>query len=390
MLIIFRRHLKSCPHRKDGRKYRRCRCPIHVEGFLGNEPFRKALHTLIGRRSPVLDWEGAQGLIRDWEAAGERKVASTPITLHNAWEQYLEDASARHLAESTIRKYRYAARNMELYAEKLGFRYLKEFTLEALRKYRSSWPNENLSALKRLGLLRSFFRFGCDSGWIPDNPAKKLRNPKIVDRPTMPFDSAEMVRILTALNAYGDAKHLNVRRVRALVLLMRFTGLRISDAATLPCARIVDGKLFLYTSKAGTPVHCPLPPVVIQALEGVRRLGEPYFFWTGRSKPKTVITHWWSCIRKVFELARVDQGHPHRFRDTFAVDLLLQGVPLERVSVLLGHKSIKVTEKHYAPWIRARQEQLEADVKRVWESHPEALGETNHTYNTRGKTSRAN
>ena len=159
MLIIFRRHLKSCPHRKDGRKYRRCRCPIHVEGFLGNEPFRKALHTLIGRRSPVLDWEGAQGLIRDWEAAGERKVASTPITLHNAWEQYLEDASARHLAESTIRKYRYAARNMELYAEKLGFRYLKEFTLEALRKYRSGWPNENLSALKRLGLLRSFFRF---------------------------------------------------------------------------------------------------------------------------------------------------------------------------------------------------------------------------------------
>ncbi len=88
---------------------------------------------------------------------------------------------------------------MELYAEKLGFRYLKEFTLEALRKYRSNWPNENLSALKRLGLLRSFFRFGCDSGWIPDNPAKKLRNPKIVDRPTMPFDSEEMVRILTAL-----------------------------------------------------------------------------------------------------------------------------------------------------------------------------------------------
>jgi hypothetical protein len=54
------------------------------------------------------------------------------------------------------------------------------------------------------------------------------------------------------------------------------------------------------------------------------------------------------------------------------------------------HKSTKVTEKHYAPWTRARQEQLEADVKRVWESHPETLGETNHTYNTRGKTSRAN
>jgi integrase len=32
----------------------------------------------------------------------------------------------------------------------------------------------------------------------------------------------------------------------------------------------------------------------------------------------------------------------------------------ERVSVLLGHSSIKVTEKYYSPWVRSRQEQLEA------------------------------
>jgi integrase len=55
-----------------------------------------------------------------------------------------------------------------------------------------------------------------------------------------------------------------------------------------------------------------------------------------------------------------------RFRDTFAVGLLQAGVPMERVSVLLGHSSIKVTEKHYSPWVRARQEQLEADVRRRW------------------------
>ena len=57
---------------------------------------------------------------------------------------------------------------------------------------------------------------------------------------------------------------------------------------------------------------------------------------------------------------------------------------------LLGHKSIKVREKHYAPWIRARQEQLEAHARRVWETHPETSGKTNHTYNPREKTSRAN
>jgi len=44
------------------------------------------------------------------------------------------------------------------------------------------------------------------------------------------------------------------------------------------------------------------------------------------------------------------------------VELLLAGVPLERVSILLGHTSVRITEKHDAPWVRERQEQAEADV----------------------------
>jgi integrase len=67
------------------------------------------------------------------------------------------------------------------------------------------------------------------------------------------------------------------------------------------------------------------------------------------------------------------ESHAHRFRDTFAVELLLVGVTLERVSILLGHTSVKITEKHYAPWVRERQEQAEADVKRTWAHDPIAL-----------------
>lgn len=55
------------------------------------------------------------------------------------------------------------------------------------------------------------------------------------------------------------------------------------------------------------------------------------------------------------------------------MELLLSGVPLERVLVLLGHSSIRVTERHYAPWVRSRQEQLEADLRRAWSQDPLAL-----------------
>jgi hypothetical protein len=34
-------------------------------------------------------------------------------------------------------------------------------------------------------------------------------------------------------------------------------------------------------------------------------------------------------------------------QDTFAVEMLLAGVSIDQVSMLLGHSSVKITEKHY-------------------------------------------
>jgi integrase/recombinase XerD len=55
----------------------------------------------------------------------------------------------------------------------------------------------------------------------------------------------------------------------------------------------------------------------------------------------------------------------HRLRGTFAVDLLQKGV-LEHVSKLLGHKSVVTTEKHYAKWVKARQDRLYSVVSESW------------------------
>jgi site-specific recombinase XerD len=48
------------------------------------------------------------------------------------------------------------------------------------------------------------------------------------------------------------------------------------------------------------------------------------------------------------------------------VDLLEKGVPLEEVSKLLGHESIKTTEKSYAKWVQGRQDRLDALVTATW------------------------
>ncbi len=103
------------------------------------------------------------------------------------------------------------------------------------------------------------------------------------------------------------------------------------------------------------------------------------FFWSGSSDKDGAARNYMRYLATLFRLAGVKGGHAHRFRDTFAVELLLADVPLERVSMLLGHSSVKITEKHYAPWVLARQEQLEADVMKTWGRDSLVLASTKGT-----------
>jgi integrase/recombinase XerD len=102
---------------------------------------------------------------------------------------------------------------------------------------------------------------------------------------------------------------------------------------------------------------------------------------------RTATGDWQGKLQELFKEAKVEGRHAHRFRDTFATELLLAGVPLERVSILLGHSSIRITERHYSPWVRSRQEQLERDVRATWVA-PEP--ETEGTREVHGASTRPN
>lgn len=72
------------------------------------------------------------------------------------------------------------------------------------------------------------------------------------------------------------------------------------------------------------------------------------------------------ALRRVFKMAGV-QGHPHRFRHTFAAGLLGSGVLVERVARLMGHSDSRTTATVYSAWIQERQNAAEADVRAAWQ-----------------------
>jgi site-specific recombinase XerD len=318
------------------------------------------------------NWDEATELarIRETTPPDAPEKADEPIRLTAAAAEFQADLNRRGLVSATTRKYDLLFRQIQAFADAKGLRYLKELDLVAMREFCATWTQGNNTALKKLERLRAFFRFAVESKWVTDNPASKIKNPKVKQNPTMPFSQEEVTNILAACDqypdSYGRTGQWNGRRLRALVLLLRYSGLRIGDAVCLSRDRVTGNKLFLYTAKTGTPVYCPLPEFVINALDAVERKNEQYFFWSGASEKDGAARDYMRYLASVFKLAGVQRGHAHRFRDTFAIELLLAGVPLERVSVLLGHSSVRITEKHYAPWVRARQEQLEADVMRTW------------------------
>ncbi len=369
MLTIYRRHRKSCKQRAKGRKYRHCQCPIWVDGTLGGTELRESLK--------VRDWQRAQELVREWEIENRRTSQPTRKSTHEAWKEFLADIEARKLNDSTVRKYKLLKRQMEDFAQLCGLHVLADFDLSKVSQFRSKWKDGPRSSAKKLERLRAFFRFALKRKWVPENPALDLKAPKITLCPTLPFSREEVVRILAAVDQYKEEMPShgieNGRRIRGLVLLLRYSGMRIGDAVNFSTDRLESNRLFLYTQKTGVPVNTILPEFVVSALKATPKVTEKFFFWSGRGKLESIVRSWQTRLRKVFKLANVPNGHAHRFRDTFAVELLLAGVPMERVSILLGHQSVRITEKHYAPWVRSRQEQLEADLASAWSRDPLVL-----------------
>jgi integrase/recombinase XerD len=360
-LSLYKRHTAQCG--QTSRRWRRCSCPVWVQGTLAGEYIRRSLD--------LTSIEAAEAIVFAWNRAGrigsEGRKKPTP---REAVLKFLADAEARQLSPETVLLYRrFLLGHFVPWCEARKYNDLARLDVRVIRdEYRTSWTWAASTASRRVERLRTFFAFCVESEWIDKNPAKSLKAPVVKDKPTLPFTDEEVTRVLAAcdqLITHGSYGLENRARVRAFVLVLRYTGLRISDAAALDTYKVRNGLVFLYTAKTGQPVAVPIPEFVSRALEAVPRHGNRYF-QTGEARGKTVRGSWDRTLRILFKLAGVEGGHAHRFRDTFAVKLLEAGTPIEDVSILLGHASTRVTERHYSPWVRSRQLRLEERVKAAW------------------------
>ena len=342
----------------------------------------------------VLDttsWTRAQELVREKEARGSwhDPNETKQITIAEAVASFLPSVTAKSngKAKSTTAKFRstligvnaewalHTARQrsdglLDFCRDK-GLTILNQLTVPLLTEYTGLWTCGPHHRSKRIQILRRFFRYCIAAEWLERNPAVALEHPRGRStnvQPKLPFDAQHLPQEGPEWKAIlGQVK--DNPKLLAITLLMRRAGLRISDAATFHRQRLMaDGSIFLYMSKTNEPVSVPVHPELKAALDAIQPNASGYYFWSGESAVTTATDNWRARFGQVFQHAGIANGHPHRFRDTFAVDLLLRGVAIDQVSVLLGHSSVKITERYYLAFVAARRKQIADAVRRAWEN----------------------
>lgn len=349
MLTIYRRHRAGCKFKARRAK---CSCPIWVQGILSGEKIRQSLD--------LTSWEAASKKARDWEIAGKKD----DLSIKAAAERFIADLNSRGLSPDTVQKFE---RLKDELVETFGSISIAALTADDMARFREKWDLKPSTARKKLERLRSFFKFCADRKWIADNPASSLKAPKETTIEKKPYDATELERIAWSIPVFpikGIYGEKNKDRIAAFVAVLRWTGLRIRDVVQLKPSMVADGFITLRTHKNGKPVKLPVHSEMKSALEKLG-CGE-YFFWSGEGNPKSCVGDWQRTLRRLSVLSGV-HIHAHRWRHTFATDLLSRGVPVSEVAAILGN-SPRIVEKHYSQWIQSRQESINRAVMSVWQN----------------------
>lgn len=303
--------------------------------------------------------------ISNRESTGELPKTITQATIEHLRDKFIASKTDEGLSTETIRQYRILFRQMESFAQDKGIRFVSEFTLGELESFRHSWKVGTVRRQKHQERLKAVFRYAHTHKMISENPAQALGKVSARSTKAAPLEEDEWIRTVriakkTIQKAKNTIAKTMAQKAYAILLLMRYSGFRISDASMLRVDSLDGDRISIRTIKTDVDVAVRVPQVAVQALKAFKPTIPTHFFWTGNSTvAKQTDLYRNLYLKPIFEAAKIEgKLNPHRLRDTFSARLLEAGLSLNDVAKLLGDTVLVVT-KHYSQYSKSGTKRVE-------------------------------
>jgi integrase/recombinase XerC/integrase/recombinase XerD len=274
--------------------------------------------------------------------------------LRAALDAFLLDREAMRCSAKTLEHYRYTLGGFVSYLEAQGVAGVAGITPAHVRGY--------LVALQRRGLkdatqhthargVKAWLRWLVREGDLASSPMERVSMPRLEQRIPPPYAPGEVRALLAAC----DRRTARGARDYAIILTLLDTGLRASELVSLRVGH-VDMRTGLATimGKGGKQrivrAGAKARGAILRMLgaRGDVGQGEPLFV-TDTAEPHALTIHGLqTMLRRLGERAGVEPCAPHRFRRTFALWCLRDGMDLHSLRMLMGHSSLVVLQRYLA------------------------------------------
>lgn len=293
-------------------------------------------------------------------------------------KRFVDTLERRSLSEHTVTNYRRDLMRLSRFMSSRGVD-LERVDHLFIRDFLNSLYIEGLeksSIARILSALRTFFRVMVRTGRLSSNPAELVSSPRLRSR--LPPNLSEL-QVQELLECSRD-QTLKGLRDRAILELLYASGLRVSELVSLD-ENDVDRseRLVRVMGKGRKERIVPFGSFAAEALEAYCRKRDmllritpetdgrlPLFVnLRGRRLTARSVERLVARYRSLLQNAR--EVTPHTLRHSFATHLLENGADLRSIQELLGHTSLRTTQKY----THASLEHLRQEYRRA---HPKARG----------------
>ena len=199
------------------------------------------------------------------------------------------------------------------------------------------------TAMKYLKTCKQLFEFATLKGWLEKNPMNGFKcTYKNPHRETL-----TMLELIHLQEFHFPPGRLEV--VRDIYIFSCYTGYAYQEVYDLSPDNIVigiDGNKWMNVQrqKTGDPEMVPLLPVALDMIE--KYMDHPFCLANNKLFPVSSNQKYNEYLKEVTAKAKIKKNlTTHSARHTFATTVTLEhDVPLETVSKLLGHRSIRTTQ----------------------------------------------